>query len=94
MRELLDEEEVKDNKVFEEVAIEQDGEKNTDTDKPEPKPGKIGIGKLYSRQSGCEKCMVILGLILSFISGVFIPSYCFVIGNAIGVYDPSYNEEQ
>ena len=94
MRGLLDEEEVKDNKVFEEVAIDQDGEKNTDTDKTEPKPGKIGISKLYSRQSGCEKCMVILGLILSFINGIFITSYCLVIGYSIEVYDPSYNEEQ
>ena len=85
---------MKDNKVHKEEDNKQDEEKNTDNDEPKPKPAKIGISKLYSRQSGYEKCMVVLGLILSFISGVFISSFCFVIGYAIEVYDPSYNEEQ
>ena len=60
---------------------------------PQQKEENIGfkkmIKKIYSRQSKCEKFLVVLGCILSFINGAIMPTYALILGLTITAFDPS-----
>ena len=58
------------------------------------KPGTVSFKKIYSLQTGSEKCLIIFGLIAAFINGALLPTYAVVLGLSAEAFNPGFTEEE
>ena len=58
------------------------------------KPEKVSFKKIYSLQTGSQKCLVIAGCIFAFINGALLPSYAVVLGLTTEAFNPGLSEDE
>ena len=58
------------------------------------KPEKVSFKKIYSLQTGSQKCLVIAGCIFAFINGALLPNYAVILGLSTESFNPGLSEAE